>query len=156
VDFGLSEGKALFCLIWVEPDTCLIVGAKYTSVNIRRTLKDGVIGSLQSGLVVQGFEPWLGPGEVSNAFIWKTCLLSTLYEYPVSIWEGRACGLCKGQAGVGGWGWGLMQSTAQSTEEQQRVPRQTELGASARAVSALCLSRNSCSCCLMGVLEAEQ
>lgn len=75
-------------------------------MNIRRLLKGGGIGSLQGVLVMQGFESWLGPGEVlENSFIWKNCLLSTCYECTVSIWEGnpgRAWGCAKGRLGEGG------------------------------------------------------
>lgn len=77
-------------------------------MNIRKLLKGGVIGSLQGVLLRQGFERWLGPGEVlENSFIWKNCLLSTCYECTVSIWEGSP-----GDVQRAGWVRVVMQSMA--------------------------------------------
>lgn len=100
---------------------------------------------------MQGFEHWLGLGEVLDSFIWKNCLLSTSYECTVSIWEGnpgRAC--AKGRLGAGGHAkHGFLFPEVEGTEVNRT-------GTSARAMSARCWSRSPCFCFLKGVLEADQ
>lgn len=40
LDSGLSGGRTMPCLISVEPDTCLIVGAKCTLMDIKKVFKE--------------------------------------------------------------------------------------------------------------------